>query len=853
MLRHLSNIEEKLHQFKLHHRWILCFFILTVFGLIFYATKMSNKVLAIKNENRIFKVGIYDNKPKVYRDKNGSAAGLFPDILDYISKQENWQLKYVFGTWEEGLTRLEKKEINLMVDVAISEERQKRFDFTNETVLSSWGVIIVHKNSVIDSFKDLDGKKIAILKSSIYYGGSEGVNQYIQSFGLKINFINVDEYSKIYDLLDKGKVDAAIVSRVSALINQKNYPDIKETDMFFNPTELRFALTKGDTDNQYLIDKLDYWVKKLKNGHGNVYRQLLERNDLTGIITSKEIIPSWLIFIIFLGAIILLFLSFFIVRLIRKRAIYVQKLKESEDKFHSLYKSMSEMVILYEIVKDKNGKIIDCRIVDCNPTFSKIMGIPHEKAIGTLASKLYGPSKTPCLSIYIDVAETGHPHHFETFFKKLNKYFDVSIFSPSHGRLCTIANDITDRKKAEKEIKARTKELEIINKSQEETKKAMLNVMEDLEQAKTLIEIEKVKDEAILTNIGEGLIAVDNNRKILVLNKAAENILGWKIEDMVGKDITFLLLEDEQGHSITLDKRPTKIALSTGKTTNSFYFFVRKDKTRFPIAINATPIKLNEKIIGAVIIFRDITHEKEIDRAKSEFVSLASHQLRTPLGIMKWYLEALKDEKYFSKAPRIIHDYFFQIYRNNERILDLVRSLLSISRIEQGRIKNSPKLVDIVLEIKKTVEQMQIIAHKKKLSLNLTIYGQKIPFINIDDLRFHEVLENLISNAIEYTMALGSINVIVNKINDLLLISVKDTGIGISPADQKKLYIKFFRSETAIKHNPEGSGLGLYVVKSYVEGWGGKITVESIEGKGSTFTISLPISQKKYTKGGESR
>jgi len=409
---------------------------------------------------------------------------------------------------------------------------------------------------------------------------------------------------------------------------------------------------------------------------------------------------------------------------------------------------------------------------------------------------------------------------------------------------CNI-RDITARKKAEEAIKTRKQQLERLSQQQDATKRAMLNVMEDLEAAKATIEQEKAKDEAMFASIGEGLIAVDNDRKIMTVNKAAEDMLGWTAKELIGKIITTLPLEDEDGHLMPLEKRPTYQALSSGKTTTVTYFFVKKDKTRFPIAINVTPIILEGKTIGLIETLRDVTREQEIDQAKSEFVSLASHQLRTPLGIIKWYLEALQGEDYFAHAPSGTKKYLKEIYKSNERVLNLVRDLLSVSRIEQRRIKNTPRLINPTQIVGEVARQMQILAVKKKIALQLITPRVKLPPIAIDSLRLHEVIENLIANAIEYTGTGGRVEVTVDKVGQSLVLRVKDSGIGISTADQKKLFTKFFRSEKATGHNPEGSGLGLYVVKSYVEGWKGKISVESVEGKGSSFTISLPLRQDK--------
>lgn len=397
-----------------------------------------------------------------------------------------------------------------------------------------------------------------------------------------------------------------------------------------------------------------------------------------------------------------------------------------------------------------------------------------------------------------------------------------------------LSGEITRREKTQHVLEKSNKELE-------KTKLGMLNVMEDLETAKSQLEIEKAKDEAMLDSIGEGLIAVDNMRKILVINNAAQKMLGWKKGEMIGHELTSLPLTDQDGNILPLEKRPTYQALTENKSVNDSYFFIRKDRTRLPISIVVTPVIFKGKTIGAIDTFRDITREKEMDRAKSEFVSLASHQLRTPLGIMKWYIEALKDVKYFKDAPTSIKDYFDEIYKSNERVLSLVRDLLAISRIDEGKVQDKPVPLDIAPVIREIVSGAKVIADKKKILLELKVTKKKIPEITIDKMRFREVIENLVINSVNYTGNNGKVTISIDVRKTGFVISVKDSGIGISKNELKMLYTKFFRGEKAIAANPEGSGLGLYVVKSYVEGWGGNIVVKSQEGKGSTFTISLPV------------
>jgi PAS domain S-box-containing protein len=518
------------------------------------------------------------------------------------------------------------------------------------------------------------------------------------------------------------------------------------------------------------------------------------------------------------------------------------KLQFSELRYRRLFETAQDGIVIFDA---NSGKI-----TDVNPSFKDLLGYSDADLIGKqLWESGIMKDIVHSKKVFLELQMKGYILYKDLTLqtkdgKSIAVEFVGNVYMVDNQKVvqCNI-RDITSRKKTEEAIEKRTKELESITKSQEETKKAMLNVMEDLEDAKNQLELEKAKDEAILSNIGDGLIAVDNQGKIIIMNKVAEEMLGWKLKELINKAITNLPLEDETGNLIPINKRPTSLALYSSKTIKVTYFFVRKDKTKFPLTITATPIKLGGKVIGLVELLRDITQEAEIDRAKSEFVSLASHQLRTPLGIIKWYLEALRNNDFFHKAPPAIRKYLDEIYKSNERVLNLVRDLLSASRIDQKRIKNVPESVDLLQFVNEIVEQMQIVAHKKRVALRLIIHNHKKTLVNIDPLRLHEVIENLIANAIEYSTTAGSVEVTVKKVDDIFSISVKDTGIGISLPDQKRLFTKFFRSEKAVIHNPEGSGLGLYVVKSYVEDWGGKISVESNEGKGSIFTIHLPISK----------
>lgn len=378
----------------------------------------------------------------------------------------------------------------------------------------------------------------------------------------------------------------------------------------------------------------------------------------------------------------------------------------------------------------------------------------------------------------------------------------------------------------------------------EKAKIAARNVLEDLQAEKEALAQAKAKDDALIESIGEGLIAVDTDRKVLFINKVAEDMLGWSTRDLIGRELTGLPLENEAGDLIPFDKRPTAIALATGKITKVTYFFVRKDKTRFPMAITATPIKLNGNVIGLIEIIRDVTHEREIDRAKSEFVSLASHQLRTPLTAISWYAEMLLKGDLGAVTPPQ-KKYLEEIYHGNQRMIELVNTLLNVSRIELGTLVAEPKLTDVIKVAQSVLDEQAQEIKKKRLTVTGK-FSKNVPSYLVDPKLLRMVFENLLSNAVNYTPAKGKIECRVSfdsKKN--IRIAVSDTGYGIPKNQQDKIFTKFFRADNVRNRDTDGTGLGLYIVRSIVTNLDGKIWFRSEEDKGSAFHVTLPLAGAK--------
>ena len=245
------------------------------------------------------------------------------------------------------------------------------------------------------------------------------------------------------------------------------------------------------------------------------------------------------------------------------------------------------------------------------------------------------------------------------------------------------------------------------------------------------------------------------------------------------------------------------------------------------------------KHIGQLFVFRDVTHEREVDRMKSEFVSLVSHELRTPLTSINGYADMLLE----GDAGDINDeqtDFLRVIKRNSERLSLLINELLDVSRIEAGALKLSISRINIAELVYEVVKSIRPQIESKEQELDVEM-PQDVPVVMADGNRITQILTNLISNAHKYTPREGKISVVVRPESNRFRIDVKDTGIGLSKDEQERLFTKFFRADNPSTQKVAGAGLGLWITNSLVEMHGGEMTVSSTPGKGSIFSFTLPL------------
>ena len=353
------------------------------------------------------------------------------------------------------------------------------------------------------------------------------------------------------------------------------------------------------------------------------------------------------------------------------------------------------------------------------------------------------------------------------------------------------------------------------------------------ERTKELEQV-RAKNEAILASIGDGLVATDTSGRILFVNKAFERLLGWKKAEAQGALLSKIIpIVDSHGDAIAESERVDTKSPKEHPTTNMYY--KRKDGTYFPVAISVAPIFTGSKRIGAVEVFRDITKEKEIEKAKSEFMSIASHQLRTPLTAIRWALSSLKRENLLEEQRKLVGT----AHETSTHMALTIRRMLMISHLEEGG-----RDLDInQLGLRTVLERVARLhdAHRIRNGLELAIHCSPSLQVRTDEQLLIEILDNLLSNAYKYTPNGGKVSVRAIEEAENIRIEVTDTGYGIPLAEQERIPEKFFRASNIASPAAAGTGIGLYMVYNIVRLIGGTISFVSKENKGTTFTLLLPV------------
>lgn len=355
---------------------------------------------------------------------------------------------------------------------------------------------------------------------------------------------------------------------------------------------------------------------------------------------------------------------------------------------------------------------------------------------------------------------------------------------------------------------------------------------------KKVVKFEEIQTNTLFASIGDGAIATDREGNVQKVNDKALELLGFNRDEVIGKWFPDIFVaRDNKGHRIDPLQRAITRAFMSGKPVVHRTNYERKDGSLIPVAVTVAPLMLNGEPMGAVEVFRDITLEVEVDRMKSEFISLASHQLRTPLSAIKTYAHMLVGG-YGGELSNEQAEFLDIIINSTDRMNELIDTLLDITRLEAGQVAPDLKEVELSEIVSDVLVEFAPLAKERNITLveNIATVTMKT-----DPLLLQEVFANLVSNALKYTPAGGKITLILRKNNKECIFEVTDTGYGIPRESQSLIFTKFFRATNVSSSKASGTGLGLYMAKEIVKILGGKIWFKSRENKGSTFYVSLPL------------
>jgi PAS domain S-box-containing protein len=351
---------------------------------------------------------------------------------------------------------------------------------------------------------------------------------------------------------------------------------------------------------------------------------------------------------------------------------------------------------------------------------------------------------------------------------------------------------------------------------------------------------ESSKRESILASIADGVVFNDQTGRIVLVNRAAEIILEKQAEELIGRDLSELFdLFAAGGRDNILKAIKTVLSDPMTELAPEAAQTVLQIDTRVINAHLSAVIAERDEFLGVVTIFRDITKEVEADRAKTEFVSTVSHELRTPMTAIKGYTDLMH-----SGMVGEINDnqkrFLSIIKTNTDRLTAMINDLLDITRVETGRVRFEPQPIRLGDVVKNVIDALAPNAEHKKHTLTYRVEGG-LPEIMGDPDRLNQVFTNLVGNAINYTPDGGKISVDVFAVDRAVRIDVRDTGIGIPAEDLGRIFERFYRSDHPLVQESRGTGLGLPIVKMFVEMHGGRVWAQSRMGEGSTFTVLLPL------------
>ncbi len=357
---------------------------------------------------------------------------------------------------------------------------------------------------------------------------------------------------------------------------------------------------------------------------------------------------------------------------------------------------------------------------------------------------------------------------------------------------------------------------------------AMNDMADSLRDRIADMEAEKSQLNAILENMAEGIIAVDSESRVLLINSGAEKIIGKKQSQVLGVP----LLEVTKNPDI--DELMNQVICVPKVVHREIELYRPDEKT---IKVSALGLEKCEGGVCGILVLYDVTEIKRLENLRRDFVANVSHELRTPLTSIKGFLETLISGAL--KDPDRARDFLGRMDEDASRLTRLINDLLDLSRIESGQLKMKIEPVDLAEQIEETLATFHPRLEEKKIFVVNLISSAKLPHVLADPDKLKQVLVNLVDNAIKFNRPAGQIKFSAETMNDRVKVSIEDSGSGIPNDDLLRIFERFYRVDKARAREEGGTGLGLAIVKHIIEAHGGEVFCESVIGMGTKFSFTL--------------
>ncbi|MDZ7816482.1 MAG: PAS domain S-box protein [Planctomycetota bacterium] len=755
-------------------------------------------------------IGAYDVHPICFKDEDGRIRGIAVDVLDEIARREGWKLKYDFCEWHVCLQKLSAGEIDILLGIGYSEERDATMDFTSQSMISNWALMCSNPSFEPENFLDLEGCRIAMLRGDLW---ADKFRELAQKFGVNYEEVLRNSYSDVLLAVEQNEADAGVLDRMTGVSAFQHY-DVLRTPIVFSPLDMLFGVPEGDPKDHIAV--IDAHMARLKQDSNSVYHSSLSK-WLTG--STIPVSLAWLYVAIFAIALaMLLAVSYLLLRMrftrarseVKKRTFQVKRSQEALSESKEQYKQLVENSPIPIVVHS------EYEILFANKAAAEALHVPSPSNLTGASIWRFLP-KTPEAEEQTKLLYSGEKlSRRETILNRSdNRKIFVEIMATSihkEGKTAAqvVFNDITARKRAERE---------------------------------------RARLAAAVENAAEAFIVTEPDGTIVYANPAFEKLTGFSIEE-----IPNMKLEDLYGDS-GAEEPFAKIwaTVKDGKTWVGRTRSQKADGTTYLEELAISPLKDNGRLMGYVAVKNDITSQDELQRQLARAQKLESigrlaggvaHDFNNMLSPIIGYAEMIlmypDDERNAQKAEKIL--------QAAKSAKEITSGLLAVSRTQ----KLSLEPVDLY----ETIEECATIIERttsENIEVQVVTTEDK-PYVRADRSRIEQILLNLSINAADAMPGGGTLMIRAHvehyppssrkpvplmRPGKYVLMEVSDTGIGIAPEDISRIFEPFYTT----KERSKGTGLGLAMVYAIVKQHGGYLDVSSQLGKGTTFSAYLPVTE----------